>query len=48
VAQCLDAQVRGAGEVTDGQDGRHRPAIRHSTFADPEGNGFDLVTWKSA
>jgi Glyoxalase-like domain len=24
------------------------PAIRHSTFADPEGNEFDLVTWQSA
>ena len=23
------------------------PAIRHSTFADPEGNDFDLVTWQS-
>ena len=23
------------------------PAIRHSTFADPEGHGFDLVTWQS-
>ena len=23
------------------------PAIRHSTFADPEGNEFDLVTWRS-
>jgi len=23
------------------------PAIRHSTFADPEGNEFDLVTWQS-
>jgi len=21
------------------------PALRHSTFADPEGNEFDLVTW---
>jgi predicted enzyme related to lactoylglutathione lyase len=21
------------------------PAVRHSTFADPEGNEFDLVTW---
>jgi hypothetical protein len=24
------------------------PAVRHSTFADPEGNDFDLVTWQSA
>jgi hypothetical protein len=24
------------------------PAIRHSTFADPEGNDFDLVTWQPA
>ncbi len=24
------------------------PAIRHSTFSDPEGNDFDLVTWQSA
>jgi Glyoxalase-like domain len=23
------------------------PALRHSTFADPEGNDFDLVTWQS-
>ena len=23
------------------------PAVRHSTFADPEGNDFDLVTWQS-
>jgi hypothetical protein len=23
------------------------PALRHSVFADPEGNDFDLVTWKS-
>ena len=23
------------------------PEIRHSTFADPEGNDFDLVTWQS-
>jgi len=23
------------------------PAIRHSMFADPEGHGFDLVTWQS-
>jgi hypothetical protein len=23
------------------------PALRHSTFADPEGNDFDLVTWRS-
>jgi Glyoxalase-like domain len=23
------------------------PALRHSTFADPEGNEFDLVTWQS-
>ena len=23
------------------------PALRHSTFTDPEGNDFDLVTWKS-
>jgi hypothetical protein len=23
------------------------PQLRHSTFADPEGNDFDLVTWKS-
>ena len=23
------------------------PAIRHPTFADPEGNEFDLVTWQS-
>ena len=23
------------------------PAVRHSTFADPEGNEFDLVTWQS-
>jgi len=23
------------------------PALRHSTFADPEGNDFDLVTWHS-
>ena len=22
------------------------PALRHSTFADPEGNEFDLVTWQ--
>ena len=23
------------------------PALRHSMFADPEGNEFDLVTWRS-
>jgi hypothetical protein len=23
------------------------PALRHTMFADPEGNGFDLVTWQS-
>ena len=23
------------------------PALRHSTFADPQGNDFDLVTWQS-
>jgi hypothetical protein len=23
------------------------PALRHSTFADPEGNDFDLVTWQA-
>jgi Glyoxalase-like domain len=23
------------------------PALRHSTFAGPEGNEFDLVTWQS-
>jgi predicted enzyme related to lactoylglutathione lyase len=23
------------------------PPVRHSTFADPEGNDFDLVTWQS-
>jgi Glyoxalase-like domain len=23
------------------------PGLRHSVFADPEGNDFDLVTWKS-
>jgi hypothetical protein len=23
------------------------PTLRHSTFADPEGNDFDLVTWQS-
>jgi predicted enzyme related to lactoylglutathione lyase len=23
------------------------PELRHTTFADPEGNDFDLVTWQS-